>query len=254
MMKKILAAVLLAAIAMTFPGCAGKKQGDVLGLMYHHLVEDPAQVGVWTTTPENLRENLSDLRELGYLPLSLEDYAAENYDPVQDYFIVTFDDGYKSNLTLALPVLEEMDIPASIFVVTGCVGTPEYMTWDDLRAARDSGIFTLYSHTHTHPSASDMTTEEFLADARLAWDELNAHLGEIHPKILSYPNGACTKDTMEALRAEGYEMFVIQEKPHWYREKRHGRLLLRVNVPGDDADMRQIANYSRARRGVRKIQ
>lgn len=254
MCKRMLAAGLLLAIVMFFPGCGGKNQGDVLGLMYHHLVEDPAQATAWITTPDELRNNLTDLQALGYRPLSLEDYAAENYDPMGDYFIVTFDDGYLSNLTLAGPVLEEMGIPAAIFVITGCVGTPEYMTWEDLRTARDGGVFTLYSHTHSHKSAPDMTTEEFLADAAVAWDELTTHLGEGEHKILSYPNGAYTKKSMKALRAAGYDMLVIQEKPKWFREKHHGRLLLRVNVPGRGADIKEIANYHRTRCGVRKIQ
>lgn len=43
MSKRMLAVGLLLAIVMFFPGCGGKNQGDVLGLMYHHLVEDPAQ-------------------------------------------------------------------------------------------------------------------------------------------------------------------------------------------------------------------
>ena len=171
----------------------------------------------------------------------------------RNYFIVTFDDGYRSNLTLAEPVLAEMHIPAAIFVVTGYVGTPHYMSWDDLRAARDGGVFTLYSHTHSHLSASEVPLAQFLADEKTAEESLSAQLGENAHRVLSYPNGAFTKESMSALYQDGYDLFVIQDKPAWHRENRHGKILLRVNVPGEGADMKEIANFHRARCGVNKL-
>ncbi len=43
---------------------------------------------------------------------------------------VTFDDGYRNNLELALPVLEEFRVPATVFLVTDLVGTGE-VPWPD---------------------------------------------------------------------------------------------------------------------------
>ena len=43
---------------------------------------------------------------------------------------ITFDDGYRSNLELALPILEEFRAPATVFLVTDLVGTDE-VTWPD---------------------------------------------------------------------------------------------------------------------------
>ena len=252
MTKKILA-LILCLLLLSLAGCGGKPDGNVLGLMYHHLTDNPEEISAWVTSPEELRMNLTDLMELGYAPLSLEDYIDGQYDPKADYFIVTFDDGYRSNLTLAEPVLAEMHIPAAIFVVTGYVGTPHYMSWDDLRAARDGGVFTLYSHTHSHLSASEVPLAQFLADEKTAEESLSAQLGENAHRVLSYPNGAFTEESMSALYQDGYDLFVIQDKPAWHRENRHGKILLRVNVPGEGADMKEIANFHRARCGVNKL-
>ena len=252
MAKRILA-LLTVLLLIPLVSCGGKEGGDVLGLMYHHLTDNPDEISAWTTSPEELRANLTDLMELGYEPLSLEDYIDGQYDPEADYFIVTFDDGYRSNLTLAEPVLSDMHIPAAIFVVTGYVGMPYYMSWDDLREARDGGVFTLYSHTHSHLSASEVPLAEFLSDEKTAEEALAAQLGKNSHRVLSYPNGAFTEESMSALYRDGYDLFVIQDKPAWHKESRHGKILLRVNVPGRDADMKEIANFHRARCGVDKI-
>ena len=224
--------------------------GDILGLMYHDLTEDPSQVHDWNTTPRNLRDNLVSLMALGYLPLSVEDYIEGNYSLAQDYFIVTFDDGYLSNLTLAQPVLEALDVPAAVFVITSGVYADHHMSWEELRMARQTGVLSIYSHTHTHMNARSVLSEVFLADARRAEEELSRNLGESEYKILSYPNGAYTRETMEALKREGYDLVVVQDMPEWYDPETDIKILVRVNVSGEDTDMLAKANYSRKRAGL----
>jgi len=44
--------------------------------------------------------------------------------------VITFDDGYKDNLTIAAPILRKYGVPATFFVATGFVGTGK-MKWED---------------------------------------------------------------------------------------------------------------------------
>ncbi len=44
--------------------------------------------------------------------------------------VVTFDDGYRDNLTNALPILLEERVPAAIYLSTGHVGTQTPLFWD----------------------------------------------------------------------------------------------------------------------------
>jgi len=46
--------------------------------------------------------------------------------------VVTFDNGYSDNLYNAKPLLERYDIPATIFVTTGCIGREREFWWDEL--------------------------------------------------------------------------------------------------------------------------
>ena len=48
---------------------------------------------------------------------------------------ITFDDGYRDNLTHAAPILARHGLPATIFLATGFIGTAE-VPWFDRLAQR----------------------------------------------------------------------------------------------------------------------
>ena len=48
---------------------------------------------------------------------------------------ITFDDGYRDNLTTAAPILLRYGLPATFFLATGCIGTGEVPWFDRLAAA-----------------------------------------------------------------------------------------------------------------------
>lgn len=46
--------------------------------------------------------------------------------------VVTFDDGYKDNYLYAYPILRKYHIPATIFLITGCVDKGKLFWWDEV--------------------------------------------------------------------------------------------------------------------------
>jgi peptidoglycan/xylan/chitin deacetylase (PgdA/CDA1 family) len=46
--------------------------------------------------------------------------------------IITFDDGYADNLYNAKPILEDYDMPATVYVATGYIGQKREFWWDEL--------------------------------------------------------------------------------------------------------------------------
>ncbi|MFM8303778.1 MAG: polysaccharide deacetylase family protein [Actinomycetota bacterium] len=83
---------------------------------------------------------------------------------------VTFDDGTADFVDEALPVLERFGVPATLYVATAFVeeqrafpndGVP--LSWAALRAALDTGVVTVGSHTHTH-ALLDRLPDDAVAD------------------------------------------------------------------------------------------
>ena len=223
-------------------------RGDIFAFMYHDLTLDESQTTAWTTTPDSMRSDLEEILAMGYLPLSVEDYLDGNYKGGQDYFIVTFDDGYESNLTLAEPLLREMGIPATVFVITGMVGHPGHMTWEQVVELDETETFSVYSHTHSHMNAEEATTAEFLEDATVSWETLCEYIAPVH-KILSFPNGDYTTAILNGLVQDGWELFTLQNIPWWYEEGKNGIWILnRMNV-AYNADMEYLVEFSRKRNG-----
>lgn len=229
-------------------------KGDILALMYHALTENEAETSPWTTTPDKFRTDLTALLDAGYIPLSLEDYAAGNFRAGQDYFVTTFDDGYTSNLTLALPILEELGVSATVFVITGSVTADGHMNWNELSALTASGTVSVYSHTDTHIKASAVTKDIFLSDEHTAWALIEEHLDPAM-KAMAYPHGAYTRETMAALSAEGYEVFAVQDVPWWYTAGNEEGIciLMRYNV-AYESDILQLAEANRRRVGLTTIE
>jgi peptidoglycan/xylan/chitin deacetylase (PgdA/CDA1 family) len=111
------------------------RRRDLLVLNYHrigspagHLLDD----GVLSATPDDFRAQVRCLRELFDLPPVEEVLraVAAGCRFARPTALITFDDGYRDNVTLALPVLRELGVPALFFICTGFVSDNPLPVWD----------------------------------------------------------------------------------------------------------------------------
>jgi peptidoglycan/xylan/chitin deacetylase (PgdA/CDA1 family) len=109
-------------------------------LVYHAVRQDNGPLGTMRfdalhVTRRRLDEHCRAVRDLGCTPIALSDWqeVAEGLRPLPKRAVmVTFDDGYRSVLTEALPILERYEVPAMVFVCTGPVERRERFWYDAL--------------------------------------------------------------------------------------------------------------------------
>jgi biofilm PGA synthesis lipoprotein PgaB len=161
--------LLLVALALTLAGGVARSQpgvpprpsrptaprGPLISILcYHDLSTDTKRLE--TVSPEFLRAQIRSCKAAGWTFLSLSELLAHRGDPEHlppRTLVLTFDDGYRSFIEQALPILKEENVKATLAGVTSFVDNPPadvppIMTWDQIREAERSGLVEIASHTH----------------------------------------------------------------------------------------------------------
>lgn len=114
-------------------------------LCYHRVEDISTDFNMLAVKPQNFRKQMEYLKE-NYDILRLDDIN-ENIENEgsRDAVVITFDDGYYDLLSHAYPILERYEIPATMFIATGNIGTGRE-NWTD------SIIRALFDYTVYHES------------------------------------------------------------------------------------------------------
>lgn len=188
-------------------------------LCYHAVSSDwPAQLAV---TPDRFEQQLRLLVRRRYRGATFA--RAATAPPAGKTLAVTFDDGLRSVLDRAAPILRALGLPATVFVPTDRVGGEGPMSWpgverwlggpyerelvplgwDELRTLRDDG-WEIASHTRTHARLITLGDAELREELEGSRARLEAELGE-PCRTLAYPYGEADERVIEAARVAGYD-------------------------------------------------
>lgn len=169
-------------------------------ILAYHRVGDLKGDHVPTVTAESFELQLRYLARHGWR--SMELHEVRQPDRRRRAVVLTFDDGYDGTASVAAPLLRQYGFRATVFVTPGEVGTPGFMTWEQVRQIAGDG-FTIGSHTMHHsylPLLSREKAQQELVDSK---QELEARLGR-PVEWLSYPIGGYTADIQASAKAAGY--------------------------------------------------
>ena len=186
-------------------------------LMYHRVEEIPSDAVHRTNfvRPSQFVEQLSALREWGYASITFADwleYRDHGKTLPSRPLILTFDDGYRSTLEIAWPLVRAHSFSATTFLVTGQLGgtnvwdpgEPQQglLSGDDVLTLRREGM-TFGSHTRTHRPLTQLPVAAVEEELRESRHDLEDLLGE-PVSTIAYPFNNQDRGVREAARRAGY--------------------------------------------------
>jgi peptidoglycan/xylan/chitin deacetylase (PgdA/CDA1 family) len=138
-----------------------------------------------------------------------------------DEVILTFDDGFANFYTHVFPMLQQLGLPATLFVTTGFVetGIPypllhhatcaevKPVTWDMLGEMASSGLVTTGAHTHTHVYLDNEPEDKVIEELAIPQELFRQRLG-LDVRHFAYPK-ALWNPAVEKLVAKYYASAVI---------------------------------------------
>lgn len=200
---------------------------EVVCLCYHAVSPDwPCSLAV---RPEQLERQLAWLLDRRWTAATFSRAVLD--PPAERTFSVTFDDAFFSVIERALPVLDALGIPGTVFAPTVFMSrrqplrwpgidhwaqtpyAPELtsMDWNDLRQLLERG-WEIGSHTRTHPQLEALGEAEARAELERSRAECSEELGRACTS-LAYPYGRASGRIARIARAVGYEAAAVIHPP-----------------------------------------
>jgi peptidoglycan/xylan/chitin deacetylase (PgdA/CDA1 family) len=211
---------------------------DIAILMYHHI--DAEGKGDVIISEKLFESHIKAIYDAGYTAVSfnqLIDYVEKGIDLPEKSVVITFDDGYLSNYTIAYPILKKYNMKATIFVIGAFVGTDTYKDTDyktfpyfsyaQAQEMVSSGLISIQSHTYDMHQTSwlekgkvrknvlqlsgenrDNYIATFCADFQKSKTAIESAIQK-EVNVFSYPSGLSTQLTDSLLNRMGAKCSVI---------------------------------------------
>jgi peptidoglycan/xylan/chitin deacetylase (PgdA/CDA1 family) len=220
---------------------ASEGRGPVI-LLYHGIHRSgEADTGQWSLAINQFRDHMSVLKNEGFSTIRIREL---NFDESEcsRKVAITFDDGYKNNFDLAIPLLKDFGMTATWFVVTRGLGEPapwtssslhppELLAADDLRRMQAMG-FEIGSHTRSHRNLTQIGSGELEAEVSGSRDDLEDILGN-PVSSFAYPFGALNASCVDAVANAGYR-HACSSNAGWLGSERHPFRIRRVAIMRND--------------------
>ncbi|MBQ3054366.1 MAG: polysaccharide deacetylase family protein [Clostridia bacterium] len=209
-MKKIIS-LLVSLIIISGDVCAAAKEKAVPILLYHNIavVYNSADDAL-NVTPERFQEQLSSLKDAGYTIIPFQqyiEYANGNTDVPEKSVVVTFDDGYSSVYYYGFPILMRLEVPATVFVISGLLGFNDtvypHFTWEQAKEMDNSGYVDIQSHSNFHYNAKEISSSRLILELRKSKYDIETRLNK-KCNILAFPYGEYDAQGLSIAKAAGF--------------------------------------------------
>lgn len=168
--------------------------------------------------------------------VSLDDFFSGRLSSENINVVITFDDGFKSWVSYAIPILKKLELPATFFMSSGFLGLPKEdeaefvksklllnqfpdrnivrgLNLNDVKSIVDEG-FTIGGHTLNHCNLAKIRNKEQLEYEIIEDKKRLERMAGVKIEYFAYPLGSYSNpdiNLVEVLREAGYRGAVTTE-------------------------------------------
>jgi peptidoglycan/xylan/chitin deacetylase (PgdA/CDA1 family) len=195
-------------------------------LYYHSISDQPVGIRELSVSTGNFEAQIRYLAENGYIAISFAEL--DNFTQFEKPVIITLDDGYADNYQNAYPILKKYNLQATIFVISGLIGTPGYLTREEMAEMTD--IISFQGHTTLHENLTRLSPER-LEEELTAPQKTISDITNEPVYVFAYPTGYYN-DAVKSAVSEHYE-YAVTINRGYYEDGSDKLLILRQYVHRD---------------------
>lgn len=102
--------------------------------------------------------------------------------------VLTFDGADKSIIDNALPLLEKNKLPFTVFIPADRIGQPAFLSWEDLRDLKETGLVTFGLHPSSYGRLVNDKSEDIKRQINNSLSVVRKEL-DVNATLLAYPYG-----------------------------------------------------------------
>ena len=196
-------------------------------LMYHGVSNRVWGLDYLFVSPNNMRQQLEWLQNNGYETIFFSDLS--HLSDFRRPILLTFDDGYEGNYTDLFPVLKELHMKATVFVVSDEIGTDNHMNKFQLREMSDSGLVSIQSHTKSHVCLDTLDREQLHKECQESKMTIGKITGKF-PYAISYPEGR-HNTLSDSIVSKYYSFGILDRNGPWITNRKSRYQITRTVIP-----------------------
>jgi len=214
-------------------------------LAYHGIGDESGNK--YNISVDEFTKQMRWLYELQYKTLALNELEEFQPDSSKLFFILTFDDGHKSNFGIVSPILKEFAFKAIFFISTGLIErNNNFMNWQEVCELHNNG-HSIQSHGHSHKFLNHLAEKEVIFELGQSSNLIKENT-RMAPTAFSCPGGRYNKRVIKIAKEIGYKK-MFTSKPYNFIPERDiksfslGRFMITKGIT--------ISNFKRILEGQR---
>jgi len=184
-------------------------------LMYHNVSLTKSEA--LTISVEKLEEQFAYLADKGYKSCHFKELMDLGELPYKKNIVITFDDGYVSQMELAVPLLEKYNLKATFFVPLNYLGKTDEWFTSSVKIMTSEQFHTLNPmtielafHSFYHKKYNELSEAEIEEDTQLCFDSVSEKRFPF-AAVLAYPYGKYPREASEKKK------FIAQLEEHKFK-------------------------------------